>query len=427
MSSIKRTILNVLAGAIIVLSLCSFVEPPAENPAPPKKKKGKEPLELPDMSRSGFKVSGGQMVVPVKADSTDRNIILPDSIVIDSLTGDTLRIPRTLPPLSRDSIRIDSITGDTIYVMRSSEQNQFTTLIEGDSVVVETDSLILLRGNFEVEMPDTTERDTTLFPLSYMTLVSAVVPGFGQFYNKQYWKIPVMWAAIGTPLYFGIRQHKIYSDLKAEYNTLLAMNAPRSEIDPVQGDMIMHNTWRQLLFGGALAAYVYTLYDAVTNYPAETERIRMATTLSFVCPGLGQLYNGSYWKLPLFIGGFATFGYMIDWNNRGYVRYDTAYRLQNDDDPNTQSEFELSDWPRTNDELKRMRTAYRRNRDLCIIVTAIWYFINVLDAHVDAQLKDYDISDDLAQRFTIEPVVTPMYASFGKTSMSYGIGIGWRF
>ena len=103
--------------------------------------------------------------------------------------------------------------------------------------------------------------------------------------------------------------------------------------------------------------------------------------------------------MPIVIGGFATTIYCIDWNNRGYQRFKKAYRLKADYDANPDlypdgSKDEFAGRYNTS-FLKNLRNSYRRNRDLCIILTAGLYILQAIDAHVDAHLQTYDISKDL--------------------------------
>ena len=74
------------------------------------------------------------------------------------------------------------------------------------------------------------------------------------------------------------------------------------------------------------------------NYSTnEVSNVKKATTLACICPGAGQIYNKSYWKVPFVVGGFATLIYCIDWNNRGYQRFKKAYSLRADYDNGTPS------------------------------------------------------------------------------------------
>jgi hypothetical protein len=119
-----------------------------------------------------------------------------------------------------------------------------------------------------------------------------------------------------------------------------------------------------------------------------------------VCPGAGQIYNKSYWRVPIVVGGFATTIYCIDWNNRGYQRFQKAYRLKvaYDNNPELYPDGSPDEFGgRYNTSfLKNLRNSYRRNRDLCIILTAGLYILQIVDAHVDAHLRTYDISKDLS-------------------------------
>ena len=269
-------------------------------------------------------------------------------------------------------------------------------------------------------------RDT--LKIAPLTAISAVVPGFGQFYNGDYWKIPVLYATAGTALALGIQQHKQYVRYRSEYDYLTgrtSFNTNRALIDPVQTKMIQHNTWRQVLFGTAIASYVYFLCDAVINYPAADKNpVKTATTLSMICPGAGQIYNGSFWKVPLVVGGFASFIYVIDWNNRGLQRYTTAIKLASDNDPDTNPDSSFSNM--SVDQMKSYQQMYRRNRDLAIILTAAFYLLNVMDAHVDAHMKDFDVSSDLACRLRIQPTIEPMYA-MNSYQYSFGMGLSLTF
>ena len=137
---------------------------------------------------------------------------------------------------------------------------------------------------------------------------------------------------------------------------------------------------------------------------------RKATLYSTVLPGLGQVYNKKYWKIPLIYGGFVGFGYAIKWNNHYYVKYKQAYSDITDDDPNTTSYANLphgsynlsssSDLAEFADKIEQAENSARRYRDLNIIFTAAFYALNIIDASVDANFFDFDISDDLSVVWT---------------------------
>lgn len=244
--------------------------------------------------------------------------------------------------------------------------------------------------------------------LSKVCWLSLPIPGFGQIYNKQYWKLGVLYPVVGASVGMFVYENKQYKPLKAQYDQYLIDNGymRTEELDKLQTKLIRSNTRRQIYAGVAIASYIYFIGDAAINYATnEVSQIKKATTLSTICPGAGQIYNKSYWRVPIVIGGMASTIYTIDWNNRGYKRFKTAYTLRADYDTNPEK------YPNgAPDEfrgaysatfLKNLKDSYRRNRDLCILLTAGVYLLQIMDAHVDAHMQDYDISDDLSMN--IEP------------------------
>lgn len=142
--------------------------------------------------------------------------------------------------------------------------------------------------------------------------------------------------------------------------------------------------------------------------PNPTKAIVYAT----IFPGLGQIYNRKYWKLPIVYGGFLGFSYAISWNARYYTDYSNGYKDIMDDNPETDSwknflpyginpETVDQDWLK--DVMKRRKDFYRRYRDLSIIGTVAMYALSILDAYVDAQLFDFNINTDLSLK--VEPTV----------------------
>ncbi|MFO7843767.1 MAG: DUF5683 domain-containing protein [Bacteroidales bacterium] len=120
-----------------------------------------------------------------------------------------------------------------------------------------------------------------------------------------------------------------------------------------------------------------------------------ATMYSAVVPGLGQVYNQKYWKLPIIYGLTGIFIYAFDFNNNQYNKYKNAYA---EFDAGRISIFEGYSNKET---ILRIKDYYRRNRDLNVIVMAGIYMLNIIDATVDAHLFDYDISDNLS--FNVQP------------------------
>ncbi len=125
---------------------------------------------------------------------------------------------------------------------------------------------------------------------------------------------------------------------------------------------------------------------------------RKAAIYAAVLPGLGQIYNKKYWKLPIVYVGFGTFAYFIDRNIRYYR--DLKQGLINFPDQNLKYfPNELSE-----DQLKRGLSIYRRYRDLSFIGTAGFYVLQIIDATVDAYLFDWDVGEDITLRLEPGPV-----------------------
>lgn len=137
-----------------------------------------------------------------------------------------------------------------------------------------------------------------------------------------------------------------------------------------------------------------------------------AVIYAAIFPGLGQIYNRKYWKLPIVYGGFLGFTYAITWNGRYYTDYSNGFKDITDEDPATDSWKNFLPYgqdPETVDKewlttvMKRRKDFYRRYRDLSIIGTVAMYALSIVDAYVDAQLFDFNISPDLSMR--VEPVI----------------------
>lgn len=160
----------------------------------------------------------------------------------------------------------------------------------------------------------------------------------------------------------------------------------------------------------------YKYYIDLTKKPDAIK----AVWLGAICPGAGQIYNKSYWKLPIVYGAFMGCGYAVSMMQNRYNGYKQAYiDLYRDVQAGSVSEdpsksyiavlpegYDLSrvggasTWMNT---LKNRQTIYRRYRDYSILATVVVYALSLIDAYVDAQLFDYDISPDLT--LNVEPQI----------------------
>lgn len=166
-----------------------------------------------------------------------------------------------------------------------------------------------------------------------------------------------------------------------------------------------------------------------------------AVIYSAILPGLGQFYNRKYWKLPIVYGGAIGLVYALSWNGKHYGDYTDAYRAimnENRFEPgyvekwahflnpvNREAALDKTmsqtDVQRFQERFRRQRDVFRRNRDLSIIGIVALYAISMIDAYVDAQLYDFDISPDLS--FTVQPAV--LTDAFSRKS--FGIHCNIKF
>ncbi len=176
------------------------------------------------------------------------------------------------------------------------------------------------------------------------------------------------------------------------------------------------------------------------SLPARKERVRRytvepvrSTMFAAAMPGLGQIYNRKYWKVPFVYAGFGALGYAVSFNTKNYNTFINAYQDFTDIIPETDSYltllvnlnpeqydpvlYPLSHNPSTAAWVKTTLLNgvdyYRKYRDLSYIGIAAWYLLTIIDAHVDASLFDYDISEDLK--------ASVMPFNYNYTSLSPGI------
>lgn len=224
-----------------------------------------------------------------------------------------------------------------------------------------------------------------------MAIGSMILPGTAQIYNKQYWKLPIVYGSIG-----GCIGGAVASKGKDAQNYFIA---------------------------GAVALYWGSVLDGVISYKSKEKPLpARASMLSAIVPGLGQAYNGDYWKIPIFYTGLGVCAYCWSSNQKQYDRYRNMY-LQLQDETYTGN--------LTEDNIKWYRDQYRRYRDYSIIATVLVYALNIIDANVFAHFSSFDISDDIT--FNVEPAlintVAPMgnnYAANGQ-GQSFGLQMNLKF
>jgi hypothetical protein len=122
---------------------------------------------------------------------------------------------------------------------------------------------------------------------------------------------------------------------------------------------------------------------------------RKALLYAAILPGLGQIYTKKYWKLPLVYGGMGFIGYYIDVYEKGYTKY--KLQLFQVIDGNIHASLY------TESQLRTVVNRFRRERDFMIILMGGVYLLQMIDAHVDAHLKEFDLNPNL--QVSLEPMI----------------------
>ena len=153
-----------------------------------------------------------------------------------------------------------------------------------------------------------------------------------------------------------------------------------------------------------------------------------ATIMSACLPGLGQIYNGKWWKVPIVYAGSGGLGYLVYSNYSEYRAYLHAYEFKTGDLPEgvtlTEHETDLAN-RYADSQLQTYKESYRRDFEFFTILTVAWYGLNILDACVDGHLYTYDISDDLS--LSVDPYLRPMETPFkmpqyAQVGLSFTLG-----
>lgn len=147
---------------------------------------------------------------------------------------------------------------------------------------------------------------------------------------------------------------------------------------------------------------------------------RTAAWMSAALPGLGQIYNKKYWKLPIVYVGLGVCGYFAWTNTVEYRKYKETYRYR------VGVDSLATDWfpNETDNTVLEMKEYHHKNIEISYIAAGVIYLLNIVDATVDAHLYDFDVNDNLSLR--IEPVMNPSLAAYGPGSGT-GIKLSLKF
>jgi len=145
-----------------------------------------------------------------------------------------------------------------------------------------------------------------------------------------------------------------------------------------------------------------------------------AAIFSSILPGAGQVYNKRIWKVPFIYGAFAGCAYVYQSNNSLYKNYKNALSARYDDDPKTVDDYKnFSD-----DNLVVLKNQYKKRRDLGIIGIAAVYLLNIVDAAVDANLREFDvkINEDISMN-----ILPYSQVAFNNLPANFGVQLKLNF
>lgn len=226
---------------------------------------------------------------------------------------------------------------------------------------------------------------------------SVILPGTAQIYNQQYWKLPIVYGGIGAGIACGVIYNQRYqkSGLQSDKNASL---------------------WS---FIGAGAVYYASLMDGVISYKSDRKpHPGRATVYSILLPGLGQAYNGEFWKIPIYDGGIAVSVHFLLTNQKNYERFRDTYR---------ESVLEGYSGPISGEQAKYYRNLYRRYRDYSIVAIAAVYLLQVIDANVFCYMNDFEVSDNLSMNISPTVILPDNSAYAFNPKPATGVSFGLRF
>ena len=262
-----------------------------------------------------------------------------------------------------------------------------------------------------------------------MTVGSAIFIGSSQIYNKDYWKLPVIYGGIGALAGTGGYYLHEYTKSQKAYNTYIAQkNAFETangtpypfEAPHINTKAKQTGTW--LMVGAGLVYWGSLLDGAICFKTDRKPDPGKSTVYSMLLPGLGQIYNGELFKVPIYWGCLLGSVHFLITNNTNYVRFKRIHNDATSPNPTTKISGETAKW---------YRDVYRRYRDYSIVATTAFYLLQVIDANVFAYMSDFEVDDKISMNVT-PAVITPDNAYACATPYSsgqnaFGLRIGFTF
>ncbi|MCF0176814.1 MAG: hypothetical protein HUJ94_08245 [Bacteroidales bacterium] len=239
---------------------------------------------------------------------------------------------------------------------------------------------------------------------------SLYMPGAYQIYNKDWWKLPVIYGGMGALGGLGGYELSKYKKSKKAFDAAFELD-PETTLTPDKGA----KTRATLFLAGAGVVYWGSLMDGVRNFQRENNpHPGRATLYSILCPGLGQAYNGEYWKIPIYLGAMGASVHFFDMYRTNYLRYQRIYKeATNKDVP--------YNGPISADTAKWYRDQFRRYRDYSVLAIAGFYLLQVIDANVFSYMGDFAVDDNIALK--VQPTLISPDNCYASTMKGTAVGM----
>ena len=218
---------------------------------------------------------------------------------------------------------------------------------------------------------------------------SMVFIGAQQMNNRQYWKLPIIYTGLAATAGMGIWMNNRYRQEGGE-------------------EFKQMSTW---FFAGTGLIYWGALMDGVINYKRDIpHQPGKATLYSLLLPGLGQAYNGEYWKIPIYYGFMVGAAHFLAVNSRNYERYRSIYNAASAEDSTYDGNISAA-------TALEYRNIFRRYRDYSVVALLGFYLLQVIDANVFSYMGDFEINDDISLH--VSPSVMTDRPAFGGGSYAF--------
>jgi len=316
------------------------------------------------------------------------------------------------------AVIVHSITAQDIDTIKNVLESDTTDLTISDTTVVEVEDSTAKR-------PPVDKRK-----IRRATLASAIVPGLGQAFNKQIYKTPIYPGAMVFSISTGLGYRSIFNQYKDSLNLTVGLDSIASS---KRNQLRLKQNNTRVISNSAFAAagfmYAANIIDAYVSAQIK-ERAKndgystmLSAYRSAALPGLGQITNKQYWKVPVFwllLSGTGVSA--VYWHNKKQCHgqlYLNRIRYNFEDVELFDNCVYNSNRTFTNADLLAFRDRYKRNFELSLVAMGLAYILNIADALVYSHLNNFDMDDALS--ISIQPIYRP--SGFGNNYFGFNLKV----